>query len=196
MKSKVIYFPGLNGLRAIAAIAVVISHITLGLEEFDLDPHIFGTFPDGQPMGLSLAGYGVTIFFVLSGFLITYLLQVEKESQAINIKKFYFRRILRIWPLYYLYFFLSVSVAIIYGLGISKTSVVLYTFYAANIPFILGTALPFLSHYWSLGVEEQFYLFWPWVLKKIKHLEIFIISLIIILVGTKLHYTFLSKFIA
>lgn len=62
MKDKPIYFPGLNGLRAIASIAVVISHITLGLKEFNLDPFIFGALQDGKPKGLFLAGYGVSIF--------------------------------------------------------------------------------------------------------------------------------------
>ncbi|HWY12027.1 MAG TPA: acyltransferase family protein, partial [Bacteroidia bacterium] len=75
MSSKTIYLPGLNGLRAIAAIAVVISHTTLSLNKFNLDPNIFGSLQNGEPQGLLLAGNGVSIFFVLSGFLITYLLQ-------------------------------------------------------------------------------------------------------------------------
>ena len=66
--TKTIYLPGLNGLRAIAAIAVVISHITLGLGSFGLNNKIFGTDLDGKASGLKLAGYGVTIFFTLSGF--------------------------------------------------------------------------------------------------------------------------------
>lgn len=186
MKDKTIYFPGLNGIRAIAAIAVVIAHITLSLKDFSLDPYVFGSFKDGQPQGLSLAGYGVSIFFVLSGFLITYLLQAEKEAQIINIKKFYLRRILRIWPLYYLYLFLSLMTIILFGLELNITSLFLYLFYAANIPFILGTGLPFISHYWSLGVEEQFYLFWPWINKKINSLLKFTIVFIIIVLGTKI----------
>ena len=186
MNTNAIYFPGLNGLRAIASIAVVISHITLDLKEFNLDPHIFGTFDDGKPQGLSLAGYGVSIFFVLSGFLITYLLQVEKGKQSIDIKKFYFRRILRIWPLYYLYLVISVVVIICFGLGLNVQSFFLYFFYAANVPFIIGTGLPFLSHYWSLGVEEQFYLFWPWVNKKLNSVMAFSILAVLILLGTKI----------
>lgn len=179
MKSEVIYFPGLNGLRAIAAIAVVLTHTTLALGEFNLDPHIFGTFQDGNPKGFWLGSYGVRIFFVLSGFLITYLLQVEKEFQPINIKKFYLRRILRIWPLYYLYLTIAVTTIIILNLNLNLTSLYLYIFYTANIPQIIGTTLPFLVHYWSLGVEEQFYLFWPWFNKKNKHYTITIISIVI-----------------
>lgn len=186
MRSKTIYFPGLNGLRAIAAIAVVVHHTTLGLKEFNLDPYIFGSLQDGNPRGISLAGYGVSIFFVLSGFLITYLLQAEKDVRPIDVKKFYLRRILRIWPLYYLYLIISVITIIIFGLSLDIKPLLFYLFYAANIPFIIGTTLPFISHYWSLGVEEQFYLFWPWVNKKINHYIIpVIVLLIIILVATK-----------
>ena len=192
MSNKAIYFPGLNGLRAMAAIAVVISHTTLHLKEFNLNPFLFGSFQNGKPQGLQLAGYGVTIFFVLSGFLITYLLQAEKEIKQINIKNFYLRRILRIWPLYYLYLGISVLTILILGLKMNTGSLLLYIFYAANIPFILDNALPLIGHYWSLGVEEQFYLFWPWVNKKVKSLFFFICILIFLLVGIKLvlHFFF------
>jgi peptidoglycan/LPS O-acetylase OafA/YrhL len=182
---NIVHFAGLNGIRAIAAIAVVISHITLGLKEFNLDPYIFGTFLDGKPQGLSLAGFGVSIFFVLSGFLITYLLQVEKQILAINIKKFYLRRILRIWPLYYLYLFLSVLAILYFGFDLNTNTLLLYIFYSANVPFILNTTLTFLSHYWSLGVEEQFYVFWPWINKKISSLTTFTILFILIIITLK-----------
>lgn len=186
MNNKIIYFPGLNGMRAIAAIAVVISHITLSLNDFGLDPYIFGRGDDGRPKGLYLAGYGVSIFFVLSGFLITYLLQKEKNIGTIDIKKFYMRRILRIWPLYYLYLIVSILIILLFGLDLNVKSLFLYLFYAANIPFILGTSMPFIAHYWSLGVEEQFYLFWPWIIKKSNSLVISIFVLIVILLGTKI----------
>jgi peptidoglycan/LPS O-acetylase OafA/YrhL len=182
VSNKTIYFPGLNGLRAIAAIAVVISHVTLNLKEFGLNPDILGCFQDG----LLLAGYGVSIFFVLSGFLITYLLQAEKEIHEIDVKKFYLRRILRIWPLYYLYLTIAVISIVVLRYDLNIKSLMLYLFYAANVPFILGTTLPFLSHYWSLGVEEQFYLFWPWFNKRIDSLAFPIIILVILFIGTKI----------
>jgi peptidoglycan/LPS O-acetylase OafA/YrhL len=93
-KENKIYLPGLNGLRAIAAFGVLFSHVNLGIEAY------------GLPIRKTsdLAGFGVTIFFALSGFLITYLLLKEKEQfNTINIKNFYVRRILRIWPLYFLF---------------------------------------------------------------------------------------------
>jgi peptidoglycan/LPS O-acetylase OafA/YrhL len=187
---KTIYFAGLNGLRMISALAVVISHITLSLGDFGLDSFIFGKLDDGQAKGLSLAGYGVSIFFVISGFLITYLLQAEKQNGTIDIKKFYVRRILRIWPLYYLYLIVAVITIIATGLYLDKGKLLLYIFFAANVPFILGSGMPFLTHYWSLGVEEQFYLFWPWLNRKPARLEGVILSLIITLGGLKLFFHF------
>src|SRR5688572_17546909 len=93
-ESNRIHLPGLNGIRAIAALAVIFSHIGLSLHQFGLK-----SLPD-----IDLAGYGVTIFFALSGFLITYHLLIEKQRfERVNIRQFYIRRILRIWPLYYLY---------------------------------------------------------------------------------------------
>ncbi len=185
-----IHFSGLNGLRAICAIAVVISHITLALKEFYVYPYIFGQQANGSPQGIDLAGYGVTIFFVISGFLITYLLQVESQINPINIKKFYLRRILRIWPLYYLYLILSLITIFAFGLIFNLKSTLYYTFYLANIPFILGTTLPFLAHYWSLGVEEQFYLFWPVLMKKIKFNinMIFLLAFSLVFVKVFLHF--------
>ncbi|HQW84441.1 MAG TPA: acyltransferase [Ferruginibacter sp.] len=192
MNNKPIFFPGLNGLRTLAALSVVISHTTLALGKFNLNANFFGMFKNGEPNGLAMAGYGVTIFFVLSGFLITFLLITEKKLQPISIRKFYMRRILRIWPLYYLYLTISIVVILIFGLKLNIHSLFFYLFYAANVPFIINNVIPFIGHYWSLGVEEQFYLFWPWVIKKIKNLIPINIALIVILFGTKilLHFLF------
>ncbi len=165
--NKTIYFPGLNGLRAIAAISVVISHITLSLGEFGLSPHVLGSYSAGNPIGLELGNYGVSIFFALSGFLITYLLLAEKDKQEIDIKKFYTRRILRIWPLYYAYLLLAILTMFIFQHEFNFGSFLLYFFYCANVPPFFNIVLPLLGHYWSLGVEEQFYLFWPWIIKKV-----------------------------
>jgi len=186
MEKKTIYLPGLNGIRAIAAIAVVISHITLSFRDFGLDPYIFGSYDDGSIRTLDLAGYGVSMFFALSGFLITYLLFKEKEINSINIKKFYVRRILRIWPLYYAYLFLCLAIHFIFNVDFSLKSSLYYLFYSANIPFVIGGTLPFLAHFWSLAVEEQFYMFWPWINKlRIKQITIFSILGVILLIGTK-----------
>lgn len=163
-----IFFSGLNGIRAIAALAVVFSHITHELDDFGLNPFIFGQNSDGNPKATLLASFGVSIFFTLSGFLITYLLLAEKQKGNINIKNFYIRRILRIWPLYYGYLILALITGFLFDFSVLKNSAFLYIFLLANIPFIIGGMLPFLGHYWSLGVEEQFYSFWPWNVKKSK----------------------------
>jgi peptidoglycan/LPS O-acetylase OafA/YrhL len=173
------HLKGLNGLRAIAALAVVVSHTLLAGPSFGLP---------ARQKGLDLAGFGVTIFFALSGFLITYLLLLEKEKFAtINIKAFYIRRILRIWPLYYFYLIVCVFVMVYFHLADLPGPLGFYIFLSANIPFITGTALPLIGHYWSLGVEEQFYLFWPWVVGKssriIRVLLIFIGVFILLKIG-------------
>lgn len=169
MKEK-IYLPGLNGLRAIAALSVMLSHTLGKLEYYKLQNQVFFS---------SFAKYGVTIFFTLSGFLITYLLIKELNSiNSINVKKFYLRRILRIWPLYFLGIFL---VLLIENFKV-ETSILYYVFILPNIPYAIiftGGTISYshlLVHYWSLGVEEQFYAFWPFIIKYSKKL---ITSLII-----------------
>ena len=117
---------------------------------------------------LDLGGFGVTIFFSLSGFLITYLLlQEKKRTNNINIAFFYLRRIFRIWPLYYVYLIIGISILFWQNYNFDAT-VIYYFLLTANIPFILGCGLPHVSHLWSVSVEEQFYLFWPWLIKKFK----------------------------
>lgn len=163
---QILHFSGLNGLRAIAALSVLFSHTTRGLSSFGLNSYIFGVSSNGNPKTTLLAGFGVSIFFALSGFLITYLLLEEKRTQEISIKNFYMRRILRIWPLYYSYFIACLLTMFLFHLPFEKLSLLFYIFLSANVPFIFGGVLNFLGHYWSLGVEEQFYSFWPWIIKK------------------------------
>ena len=156
-----IFFPGLNGIRAIAALAVVLSHITVYMYRFNLNPHLIGTLPNGNPKGIDLSDFGVTIFFALSGFLITFLLLAENQNQPISVKNFYIRRILRIWPLYYTYLILALVVSRIGHVPHESISDMFYFFFAPNVPKSFQLKSDLLGHYWSLGVEEQFYLFWP-----------------------------------
>ncbi len=156
-----IFFPGLNGIRAIAALAVVLSHITVYLNRFNLNPHLIGSLPNGNPKGLDLSDYGVTIFFALSGFLITYLLLAENQQQTISVKNFYIRRILRIWPLYYTYLVIALIVSKVAQVPHESISDLFYFFFGPNVPKSFQLRSDLLGHYWSLGVEEQFYLFWP-----------------------------------
>lgn len=172
-----LYLRGLNGFRAIAAMAVIFSHINLNLHKFSM--------PD-KP-GLQLASFGVTVFFTLSGFLITYLLLKEKEKTCnISIKKFYIRRLLRIWPLYFLYLGIIVvwnSRSLGYGLW---PDLLYYIFFIPNLAFILGNTVNLLVHYWSLGVEEQFYAFWPVIVKRIRNLGVFLVFFVLSFLVLKL----------
>lgn len=147
-----IHLPGLNGLRAIAALSVMWSHT------------FQSTFGDWGIKGFQLpvVADGVTMFFVISGFLITYLLLNEQEkSHDISIPKFYMRRILRIWPIYYVYMAIALTVTSTWN----DSNIWYYCFFGANIPFVLAAGIWPIVHYWSIGVEEQFYLFWPWLVK-------------------------------
>lgn len=152
-----LHLSGLNGVRTIAAISVVVSHTRLAMDRFGLP----------TMKSVDFAEYGVTMFFALSGFLITYLLLLESEVRKISIRQFYIRRILRIWPLYYAYLLIAALTA--YLLTPWQVppfqSLVLYLFLMANIAFVKDLPFPRLEHFWSLGVEEQFYLFWPLIIK-------------------------------
>lgn len=177
MEKKIIYFSGLNGIRAIAAIFVLITHT---IEFFPK----FGLQVDGNLPG----GLAVTIFFSLSGFLISFLLLKEYDKQGyIDIKKFYLRRILRIWPLYYLWLFLSIIVIFICHLKFDGTTFLFYLFFGANIPFILHKQLPLIGHYWSLGVEEQFYLILPWLIPHINRIKRLIFIFVIFTILIKIY---------
>ena len=158
MMKESVHLKGLNGLRAIAALGVVIAHTAVIKLEF------------GDLIPTGLTSYAVTIFFTLSGFLITYLLFLEKEKKEINVKKFYLRRILRIWPLYFAYLIVAIAITYFQHPEKSLGSLPYYIFFAANIPSYLLSSLPYLGHYWSIGVEEQFYLFWPWIIKRSKYI--------------------------
>lgn len=167
-----IFFPNLDGLRFISFLVVFLFHAHLSVFSYLIDsqPKVYGVIEFLFRHG----NLGVNFFFVLSGFLITYLLIKEKEfTGTIHVPNFYVRRILRIWPLYYL----CVLVGFV-GFGILKqiTGGVIeenanpwyYTFFAANFD-IMHTwpekpdAL-LLSVLWSVAVEEQFYLTWPLIL--------------------------------
>ncbi len=185
MKKRV-YFPGLDALRFWAAIVVVIGHIDQFKSFFRVDDkYHHGIFQISlpfldEPLGGLSAWDAVTLFFVLSGFLITYLLLAELgETNTINVRKFYIRRILRIWPLYYLIigigFFVVPGIVRLTGydgyyipMGDDFfLKLFLFVFFLPNVtitPMITLSPVA-LTHLWSIGVEEQFYLLWPRLLR-------------------------------
>jgi peptidoglycan/LPS O-acetylase OafA/YrhL len=162
------YFKNLDALRFFAALAVMLSHIAPRLHSTTDADSVFYKF---LRVGLSFDGYGgdagVSFFFVLSGFLITYLMLEESDNTgSFNVGHFYLRRILRIWPLYYLTLFIGF---VIYPIVTTvngfheKASWIMYSFFLTNLDHIyLGwPQTGILGVQWSVAIEEQFYLVWP-----------------------------------
>ena len=133
-------------------------------------------------MGLHNLIVGVDLFFIISGFLITYLLILEKEkTSTISLVKFYVRRILRIFPLYYLVVFISY---LVFRNTHPDTDFTSHLYFAGNFSLIShGTwSVAFLNPLWSICIEEHFYLIIPMLIYFIprKHLMSFFISIIAI----------------
>jgi peptidoglycan/LPS O-acetylase OafA/YrhL len=165
-----VYFNGLDTIRFVAALMVFLGHTIsksytkLGIEEDSLSHKILSI--------LSSGGTGVTIFFVLSGFLITYLILTEIDHGKFNLKYFYMRRTLRIWPLYYAVvvfsFFLYPGLKILINQNQPLASQVIYHLtFLSNFDVISiyenSRGLEAMSQNitWSVSIEEQFYLFFP-----------------------------------
>ncbi|GAB3890287.1 acyltransferase family protein [Spirosoma agri] len=173
-----VYFRGFNGVRFLAASSVVFHHI----EQFKTTFGYTDTFThtNEHPVVYQAGRLGVALFFVLSGFLITYLLLAEKQSSGrIHIGNFYVRRILRIWPLYFwiigLSFFVFPHIPALYIPGVSEFAndhfwpkLALFGLVMPNIALTFYHEMPLCSHTWSIGVEEQFYLIWPWLIGSLR----------------------------
>lgn len=188
MKNSKIHYKGLDGLRGIAAIAVVLGHIELVKKYFN-----FSNFYDGGgPFFLYLGNLAVTFFFVLSGFLITFLLLKERNlNGTISIRKFYIRRVLRIWPVYYVLFILGFFVlpkltftGMLLPKGIDVESFWnSFFFNLVLLPNFSKVSNPIAFQSWSIGVEEQFYIFWPIMVYKIKSIKTLFLTMVTVVVG-------------
>ena len=140
--------PGLDGIRALAVLLVVFYHLNL----------------------LGLGWVGVQVFFVLSGFLITRLLLELRDGRALGsyLRTFFGRRVLRIFPLYYLFLVVALLLS---ALAIpSQAGPVQHQWpYVATFTYNwwgmtrFHEKTWFLDHLWSLAIEEQFYLLWPFL---------------------------------
>ena len=145
------YFPSLNGIRAICALMVLKIHTDWSVP--------------GAPRIFDCGFLGVDMFFAISGFLIVTLLLREREATGrIDLKQFYVRRTLRIFPIYYLLVgFLLLLAVVTYGHSTRtwddyKWSFPVFLLYLQDaVPIFMGV----LFHTWSLSMEEQFYLVWP-----------------------------------
>lgn len=167
--SKNNYLPALTSLRFFAALLVIIAHAQQSVG-------VLGITKTTAPI-LDRGRDGVEFFFVLSGFLITYLLCEEiARTGTVSIKKFYARRIFRIWPLYFILIFIGIIVlGYIYPFMFHKPyfDVPMWKWVTLFVLFLPNLATAFfkmglLHPLWSIGVEEQFYLFWAPLVKFFK----------------------------
>lgn len=158
------YFENLNGLRAIGALSVFVFHAFL------LGNEIWGDFYQSKYFQIAVqvfskGNYGVSLFFVLSGFLITYLLLHEAKSKgAIGVFGFFMRRLLRIWPVYFIVvgFGFLIYPQLPYGIETTNSGW-MYAFFLSNIEEIRNgyrDAVNLLTITWSVSIEEQFYMAW------------------------------------
>lgn len=162
--------PALDGIRAIAVFLVLFYHIS-----------------NVVPLPVLPGPLGVLGFFVLSGFLITWLLLKEREkSGSISLKGFYKRRALRIFPAFYVFWILAVgSRWTVHGASDVPWSQAFSAFFYVSNYFhaILHPSPDFILHTWSLSAEEQFYLLWPLTFllfyKKMRHLMLGLAAVIV-----------------
>lgn len=181
-KANTDYFIQLDGLRCVAILLVLLTH---WCPEY--------TWIHKFKVGF----FGLDLFFVLSGFLITRILLKSKtiiDKKELSIKKglyiFYIRRILRIFPAYYF----IVLITWLFNSGIVEDALWWNLTYTTNFYLMkLGDWAGTITHFWSLAVEEQFYLLWPLIIFFIakKHLQKVFIA--IIFVAVLMRFYFLSQ---
>lgn len=172
-KKEEIYFKNLDGLRFLAAFAVIVGHCQAILYKGSDTVGIRVYSPFADKMG----SFGVDFFFVLSGFLISYLLMREiDETKTVNVRHFYLRRFLRIWPLYFAVGISSIVCGTLFSQyfggwlsyppteqtqGQLLENLWYLGSFSVNFQTLWHQGNQFqVGHFWSLAVEEQFYLLW------------------------------------
>ena len=191
--SSGIYIKGLNTFRFFAAFLVIISHGQQSLVKVN------GLNNISLPI-LDRGREGVEFFFVLSGFLITYLLSTEiDKSGTVSIKGFYMRRIFRIWPLYFIILALGTFIlCFVYPFLYHKPFfqiatwkwLTLFIFFLPNLATRLYP-MGLLNPLWSIGVEEQFYLFWAPFVKLFK--KRILVAVVIFIIASSVWQLILEK---
>jgi peptidoglycan/LPS O-acetylase OafA/YrhL len=165
--------PELDGIRGIAILLVMICHWTLWLPATSLAGAV-----------MVQGKIGVDLFFVLSGFLITGIL-LDTQGQTNATRNFYIRRGLRIWPLYFAY--LAVAFLAFRRMLPPHFAGWTYPLFVQNFVYFTGMG-PFLDPPWSLAVEEQFYLAWPWVALRVRRETVLRICAIVLAVSPLIRY--------
>jgi peptidoglycan/LPS O-acetylase OafA/YrhL len=189
-----IFFPNLDGLRFLAFFVVFINHAAACLN-YTNSNFYYNFF---RSRFLLSGDLGVNLFFVLSGFLITFLLLKEKELNGrINIPHFYLRRVLRIWPVYFLVVILCLFVFTHFSVPESfpihtdtkRLNPWLYASFLGNFDYLYhGISNVMIGVLWSVSVEEQFYLFWPLLIAFVPRK--YLMALFIILISASIAFRF------
>jgi peptidoglycan/LPS O-acetylase OafA/YrhL len=190
------YRPELDTLRFFAFLGVFVFHVIPHEPSFYLQHHFL--FPAVVPWVCAVSGagaFGVDLFFALSAYLITILLIREEEVRGhIDVRAFYVRRILRIWPLYF--FFIAVAALV----PLWDRTQHLGWPYIAGYLLLAGNwvctwkGLPhsIAAPLWSISIEEQFYLAWPLALRRLsrRHLVFAVIGLLLLASGARAYLVF------
>jgi peptidoglycan/LPS O-acetylase OafA/YrhL len=183
------YLPNLDGLRCIACLIIIILHIEGIKSHQDRERYDILTYY------MNVGNIDVSLFFVLSGFLITYLLLKEKkENGFINLKAYYARRTLRIWPLYYLIVILGFFAwphfdnsvfNNVYSANAHKhfwlSFIGSFLFLSPLVSAVSGLPQS-IGPIWSVGVEEVFYLCWPLFLRKTRKYVLLFFAIVILVI--------------
>jgi peptidoglycan/LPS O-acetylase OafA/YrhL len=161
------YRPELDVLRFFAFF-VVFTHHALPPLEPSRHSGVMRLLELGINIVRGAGGFGMCLFFLLSAYLITELLQKERQrTGTIHVSSFYVRRILRIWPLYFGFLLAIAAVGVIYPpFRLEKGRIVAFLLLAANwYSGAFGYGASAVAPLWSISLEEQFYLLWPFVSK-------------------------------
>jgi peptidoglycan/LPS O-acetylase OafA/YrhL len=181
------YHPELDMLRFFAFFVVFVHHF-LPQNREAYGKYLNSVFSGIVVSAVTAGGLGVDLFFCLSSFLITKLLIIEHEqTQDIDVRSFYIRRILRIWPLYI--FFMLVTIffvpLILPQENLSRLYIILFLLFFANWACAFsGYPDSVAAPLWSVSIEEQFYLSWPILLKTINIKNLVKMCIVLLLLAT------------
>ncbi|MGC2401605.1 MAG: acyltransferase [Acidobacteriaceae bacterium] len=191
-KARRFYQPELDGLRFYAFLGVFVCHT------LPFDGALYSRFHLPLP-GLwgavaKSGASGVDLFFALSAFLITSLLLREREETGeISLRRFYLRRVLRIWPLYFLVIAVGVVLAhTVAGQSLPWYYIAAYLLFAGNwMHAVFGRPLSVCSPLWTVSIEEQFYLIWPLLMQSLRRRGMIVAAVVTVLVASASRIGFL-----